>query len=358
LLRSSPLFSLAAAAVTLLAVPIGAHAATTKSVDMGLPLKVQKTFNQKYQSDVNAYFPSSISIHVGEAVKFVPTGFHNVDLPARGGQPGSLVAPTGQKANATDAAGAPYWFNGQDNFSFSPTLLKGLFGKSVSYDSTKPIQSGLPLAAKPKPFTVTFKKAGTFTYFCAVHPGMKGTVRVVPKGKAVPSAKADAKAVAAQVAAAEKNAKALAKTTPPTGVVTIGAAGPHGVEDFSFFPSKVTIPTGTTLRFEMSKSSFEAHTATTGPGDPQKPDTFLGKMAATLESPTIDPALIYPSDAPPATASLTPTSHGNGFWNSGFLDTASASPPPSSAAVKFDAPGTYEFYCIIHPFMHATVTVQ
>jgi plastocyanin len=352
------LFSLAAATVALLAVPVGAHAATTKSVDMGLPLKVQKTFNQKYQSDVNDFFPHSVSVHVGEAVKFVPTGFHNVDLPARGGAPGSLVAPTGQKANANDAAGAPYWFNGQDNFSFSPALLKGLFGKSVAYDATKGIQSGLPLAPKPKPFTVTFKKAGTFTYFCDVHPGMKGVVRVLPKGRTVPSAKADAKAVTAQVAAAEKSAKALADTTPPTGVVLVGAAASHGVENFSFFPSKVSIPTGTTLRFEMSKSSFEAHTATTGPGDPEKqPDSFLGKMAASLESPTIDPALIYPSEAPPATASLTPTSHGNAFWNSGFLDNASASPPPSSAAVKFDAPGTYEFYCIIHPFMHATVTV-
>ena len=26
--------------------------------------------------------------------------------------------------------------------------------------------------------------------------------------------------------------------------------------------------------------------------------------------------------------------------------------------VTFDRPGTYEFYCLIHPFMHGTVIVQ
>jgi plastocyanin len=39
------------------------------------------------------------------------------------------------------------------------------------------------------------------------------------------------------------------------------------------------------------------------------------------------------------------------------LDTSSATPLPSSNAVTFTAPGTYQFYCLIHPFMHGTVTV-
>ena len=50
--------------------------------------------------------------------------------------------------------------------------------------------------------------------------------------------------------------------------------------------------------------------------------------------------------------------HGNGFWNSGVLDADSATPLPESSSVKFDTPGTYKYYCLIHPFMVGTVTVQ
>jgi plastocyanin len=65
----------------------------------------------------------------------------------------------------------------------------------------------------------------------------------------------------------------------------------------------------------------------------------------------------YPSDPPGAVAGLTPQSHGNGYWSSGVLDTTSASPLPASSRVRFDAPGTYTFYCLIHPFMKGTVQV-
>jgi plastocyanin len=57
-------------------------------------------------------------------------------------------------------------------------------------------------------------------------------------------------------------------------------------------------------------------------------------------------------------ASLTPTSHGNGFWGTGIMDTVSASPLPSSGKVTFAQAGTYNFYCLIHPFMKATVTAS
>jgi plastocyanin len=67
---------------------------------------------------------------------------------------------------------------------------------------------------------------------------------------------------------------------------------------------------------------------------------------------------VYPSDPPGTLAALSPTLHGNGFWNSGVLDTAKATPLPTSNAVTFTTPGTYNFYCLIHPFMHGTVVVQ
>jgi plastocyanin len=353
-----PAVALGAAALAL-AGPAGASAAT-KTVDAGTPPSAAKQF-EKLGADVNAFFPSTVTVNVGDTVKFNPVGFHNADFPKKGGTRQALLTPTGQKAaGVNDAAGAAFWFNGLDTVGFNKALLPpGLFGKTVTYTGAKAINSGLPLLPKPKPYKIRFTKAGTFNYFCDIHPGMKGTVRVLGKGRKVPTAKQDAERKKAQIAAALKTTKSLQSTKPATGTVSVGAAGPHGEEIFAFFPSKVTVPVGSTLRFEMAKASFEAHTATTGPGNPEKErDSYLGKLAATFESPVLDPIAVYPSDAPPAVPGLTPSSHGNGFWNSGVIDNDSASPVPSAASVRFDAAGTYDFYCLIHPFMKGTVTVQ
>ena len=70
------------------------------------------------------------------------------------------------------------------------------------------------------------------------------------------------------------------------------------------------------------------------------------------------PQGIYPSEPFGTVGTLTPQSHGNGFWNSGALDNVKASPQPTSNSVTFTAPGTYEFYCMVHPQMHGTVVVQ
>jgi plastocyanin len=353
--RARTLAVTGAAAAALAAVPVSAHAAT-KSVTMGVPVASQKAFGV---GNANAFFPRTTTIHVGDTVAFVPAGFHNADFPARGGNPVPFFTPAGSTATSVnDAAGAAFWFNGQPNFGPNLSLLKGSFGKTLKYTGAKAVNSGIPLGAKPKPFKLTFGKAGTFTYFCDIHPGMKGTVRVVGKAAKVPSAKEDARAVKTQVAAALKSVKTLSATTPPANTILLGAAGPKGVEVFKFFPETSTVPVGTTVKFEMSPGSYEAHTATVGPGNPeQQPDSYLGKLTASFESPQIDPIALYPSEAPGTVPAVTPTSHGNGFWNSGVLDASSASPLPSSSSVRFDAPGTYQFYCLIHPFMHATVNV-
>ena len=81
--------TLVGALLVAFAVPAAAHAAT-KAVDMGLPLNAQNTFNRGAGSDVNDFFPHATTIHVGDSVKFVPTSFHTVDLPRKGGAAVSL----------------------------------------------------------------------------------------------------------------------------------------------------------------------------------------------------------------------------------------------------------------------------
>jgi plastocyanin len=160
-----------------------------------------------------------------------------------------------------------------------------------------------------------------------------------------------------QAADALTQAKAFNTQAADPGVVHLSIVGRNGVEFFGFVPSKVSVPVGSTLTFDMPTGSREVHTATTGPGNPDKePASYLGALAASIQRPVFDPAAVYPSEAPGTPPTVTPTAHGNGFWNSGALDAIGASPVPSSSQVTFTQPGTYEFYCMIHPFMHGTVT--
>jgi plastocyanin len=124
-------------------------------------------------------------------------------------------------------------------------------------------------------------------------------------------------------------------------------------------PGTKTVKVGTTVRFMMSPKSFEAHTASFGPGDPSAdPASYLGVIAKSFEgAPVLDARGVYSSEAPGTVANFTAALHGNGFWNSGVMDNAPASQPPAYNDVKFTQTGTYTYYCLIHTFMKGTVEV-
>lgn len=350
--------SLAIGAVVALAAPTVAQAAV-KQVYMGTPPKYAKEFNQKYGTDVDAFLPHTITVNVGQKVKFIPVSFHTVDFPAKGQKPLGLIVPNGQKVSGLkDAAGNDFWFNGQDQVGFNPALLASTYGKTSTFNGKKRVETGLPLANKPKPAVVKFTKVGTFTYYCDVHPGMKGVVHVVAKKAKAPTVKQDAKAVAKTIKTDLGFAKKIGRTTVPAGQVDVGYAAPNGVELLGFLPGNLTVKAGTTLTFTMTKGSVEDHTATFGPGNPESdPNSYLGQIAASIQSPVFDPRAVYPSDPPGSPVAISPQLHGNGFWNSGVLDTSSATPLASKNVVRFDTPGTYDYYCMIHPFMHGVITV-
>jgi plastocyanin len=348
---------LGAAVVIALALPAAAAQAATKSVNMGTNKAQQKQL-QPNGADVNAFFPSNVAIHVGDRVRFVPASFHSVHFLGKSGKLTPIFLPGPVISGSVDAAGAPFWFNGLANFVTNGALFAppGKFGKTLTTNGTKEIGSGLPTAPNAKPMTVRFTKAGLFTYFCDLHPGMKGTVRVSARSKAIPSARGDAARVKSQTAKAVAESKKFASLKPPANTVYVGAAGKGGTELFGFAPSKVTFPVGTTVTFKVPSGSTETHTASTGPGDPDsQPKSYLGAIVNGQD----DPRGAFPSDLPPAgPAALTPLLHGNGFWSSGAMDALAASPLPQSNSVTFAQAGTYEFYCLIHTFMHGTITVQ
>lgn len=340
-----------------LGLPAVAHGAT-QTVFMGTPPSAQKAFG-KLGVDANQFFPTALTVHVGDTVKFAPVGFHSVDLPAAGGSPLPLAGATGKTlAGQLDAANAPFWFNGQPEVGFTPALLASAFGKSFRAPSATRIESGLPLGPKPKPVSVRFTKAGTYRYYCDVHVGMAGTVKVVSTHKLAPTAKAVGLAVGRQVKADRAIVPGLSKTTAPADTVIMGPEK-SGMVFFGFAPQRLAVKPGTTVTFTMPTVAREVHSATFGPGNPgdEKAKSYLGDLAATIATPAFAGAASYPSDPPATVASLSPALHGNGFWNSGLQDTVAPSPLASSSKLRFDAPGTYDYYCLIHTQMHGQVIV-
>jgi plastocyanin len=292
-----------------------AAVAQTKAVYSGGPAKFQTSLQKKYGAGVNGFLINRVTINVGDTVvwdaKSRSAGFHSVDFPRKGGAALPLLVGGATVNGVNDFAGNPFWFNGKvPSPSFNPALFTRTGGST--YNGSSRADSGLPVG-KAKNFKLKFTKAGVYKYFCDVHHGMVGYVVVRNKGQSVPSATDDKATLAKEEATSAKTAKKL-DTTKTTGTnVSIGASGPGGVEVFAMFPASLTVSTGTTVTFAMSKQTRDVHTATFGP--PSSLTPLINSFAGPAPSPTA----IYPSD-PPGTVTLSSASHGNGFANTGALD--------------------------------------
>jgi len=293
-----------------------------------------------------------VPIHAGDSLNFKIQGFHDVDIPAKGGKPLPFIVPNGVTGNLKDEAGSPFWFDGRPSFGPNGALFAGT--PTATYDGSKRILSGLPLNGPP-PLKVTFAKKGSYAFYCDIHPGMKGSVKVVGKKAKAPTKKADHKALKKEVARVLKEAKAAYHRKSPKNTVDLGRSSAHAAEILAMFPRKLTVKKGTTVRFRMPAQSFETHTATFG-DDPAKPGTYNGALSDSFASPAIDSRALYPSD--PGLVGVTKTLHGNGFWNSGALDAVKGAPLPSSRRVSFTEKGTFRFWCLIHPNMVGTIVVK
>jgi plastocyanin len=294
--------------------------------------------------DVMAYFPSSVTIHVGDSIHWIQNSneIHTVTFLGTSTAP-PLLLPA-QLLGLPDVP-SPLVFNpGAVNQTST-----GVLG-----DTTTFVNSGL-MGHEPGQFgsfDLMFSAAGTYTYECLVHGAMmSGTIRAVAPDVPVASpgqvgAQANFQIARqmAQAPAALREAVAQIKpaTMNPDGTRThyIGLGFGKGQIDFMrFFPRKLLVRPGDTVVWEMTPFSDAPHTVTFFNG---QPDTGLVIPVAQSSGPPvlyINPAALF--SYPPA-AALTRS----GAYNSGLLLPI----PGTTYSLKIGemTPGPLRFQCQLH----------
>lgn len=170
----------AACSATLIAVPLagGAAAATNLNINVG-GATADGIFGQ-------SYYPGVVTIRQGDTLTWRFTSPHTVNLYTAPGDPEAPGVGNGTFTGVNDPESS------------------GIKAPAPGLDT----------------YALTFASTGVFSYFCALHPGMAGLVRVVDPASAVPSTtQAEADAAAATQLAADLAAGTAARDafTPTTG---------------------------------------------------------------------------------------------------------------------------------------------
>jgi plastocyanin len=344
----------------LLFLPAAASAAT-KKVEVGPFGNAAREALGEAAADANAFFRKTTTIHQGDRVRFEINGFHNVLFPGGEDPPPLLIPGSATVSGVNDAAGAAFWFNGQPTLTFNPAVGAPSGGRT--YDGSEVRNSGLPPEeGEAPPYTLRFPKRGRYNFLCSVHAGMTGTIKVVKRSQRVPSARADSRAARKEL---RSHVEAAGELTTGDGLnltntLQAGNDNRRGTAIFKFFPSAPTAKVGDTVTLQMPARSSEVHTFTFGPLKAREtdPNQYVDDIAQGFAT-SLDPRAVYPSENPAAGLATFSGAgqHGNGYFNTGILDSDPASPLPRSMQVKLGAPGQYAFICVVHPFMRETLTV-
>jgi plastocyanin len=359
--------ALAVAGVASLAAP-GVATAAKRTVQIGPFGKKPAADFQAAFGDANQYFRKRVVIHKGDKVTWKNNGFHTVTHVPSGGAKTPLFVPDTDHplVGVNDAAGNPFWFNGQARLVLNPTAAAPAGGKR--FKAGEYMNSGVPLGSgPPAPYTLKFTRKGTFGFFCIVHPDMAMKVKVVKDSKEIPTKSENKKEAKREQKVALQRVQSLTTgigTEELAKTIQAGNDKRSGATVYKFFPQNPTYKVGDVVTLQMSPGSTEVHTFSFGPtnGSDQYLDVLAaGNIAPDPADPSVflfDARVAYPSEPPPAgVPSYNGGNHGNGFLNSGVLDQDDASPQGASSTVRFTQPGTYNMICLIHPFMTETVKV-
>jgi len=269
-----------------------------------------------------AFLPTQITINQDDTLTWT-TGadfVHTVTFLSEGTPP-PVVAPEGnlvvQPAATAFPAGGP------------------------SYDGNGFVNSGL-LEGKGKTFSLTFTKAGTYGYFCLLHPGMNGQVVVQAPDSAYPMTQAqiDAQANAElydKLGRANQDLLNSKLTSKPnangtTSYTVVNGAGGNQASVLRFVPVDLNVKAGDSVTW-VGNDPHEVHTVTFYNPAGKVPDFIVPQP-----QPSGPPKLVIPHAAPENDTVVDSPD----LYNSGLL------PPSQSYTFSFPKPGTYTYVCVVH----------
>ena len=150
------------------------------------------------------------------------------------------------------------------------------------------------------------------------------------------------------MAAAKNLQMALAHKSPATTVQIGPGVGP--LETLAFFPSKNTVPAGTTVKFQMAGLN-EFHTVTFGPA------AYVDPVERAFQS-NGDPEGVYASD-PPGTAGVRDADDPRQRLPQ-QRDPPRQGLPAGAAQLLGHVPdtGRLPYRCMVHPEMRGSITVS
>jgi plastocyanin len=271
----------------------------------------------------------------------------------------------------TIAEGATVTFLNDDGRDHTVTARDGSYDSGIMSPSAN--------------FTKTYTVAGSYSYFCAIHPDMTGTIEVTDASGAVPAP-----------------TPTPPPSTPPGGAAAAGSD--VQIIDFGYTPASINVDVGATVVWANVGAALHTVTARDGSFDSgfvSAGGTFSRQFsaAATVEyfctlhpnmtgtvvvggAPGAPPPPAAPTPAlPPVSAgdvavldfsfgpaTLTIEAGTSVTWvnqgiaphtvtsNSGLFDSGIMERGVQYART-FDQPGTFPYFCAIHPDMTATVIV-
>ncbi len=233
-----------------------------------------------------------------------------------------------------------------------------------TYDGTRPTSGGmLSGEGEESSYTLTFPKSGVYEYVCIFHPGMSGTITVLPANQPLSKTQESHEQMARlEAAVALAKARELHEhMLQPQTTMRADGSKEHRLDlagdpitmatVLTFAPSPLHIKAGDTVTWTMSDST-ELHTVTF----PENPDNMPEFVIVEPQENGPPKLVANPKVAQPAGSS---THEGSGYFNSGYLLRPQGQPAPSYS-LTFAKPGTYEYFCLVHTTakMKGTIVVE
>ncbi len=300
---------------------------------------LSKNFGKLYNPDVNNFFSHRTTITVGGTVSFHVNGFHTVDLAPKGKGDLPLIVPSGWHGERHDAAGNPFWFNGkaaQSRPQPGPVRpQRGLTSTTAAPASTAgSAPRSRSTSSSPSPASTSSTATST--------RGWSATSSSRRRARRSRRPAQNTASITEPDHVRHQGRQDAGEGQDPQGHRLPRRGASDGVELYTMFPNTLKVKANTTVTFAMSPFTRETHTATFGP------PSYLGRWSRASRARHSRRRGVYPSS--PASIVLTPTSHGNGFANTGALDR-----DPSTPAAAFEHDRLHDTWYVSLPVSDPSV---